>query len=571
MKPVRFSSLALVTLAVSLIAPATLDQSANANPSGDFTESVPPSKRVVMFTDSVGLGAELAMPRAFPADWQVVIDGAPAQMVNQLLDNFVRPRLVTNPDWFGDHVIIAGGYNYPYWDPARFDRDIDAMVATLTAAGVKHVYWVTLREVKPQYISGAAWRQIQPYYWYFPRVNQHLDEALERHPNLSLIDWRANADQTGLTYDAIHLNPVGSALYSSLARAEIDAAATRVADGSVTRVHVDGGAGYAAAAINVTTTGPRTAGFLTAFECGANVPTVSLHNFQRNEVVAHSGIVPLDPNGDFCIRTRAATNLVVDVTGKIANGVGFTAVTPTRWLDTRLTPGRVPVSAGETIAIDFDDVRGAVGVGGAVGAVVIVATSTEAATPGWLKTLPCGTSSETSNVNYVGTSPTPNLAVVTPDSDGQICITSSASTHLIIDLFGVFESTADVNADQQTRVFDSRIAGGQVAAGSVTRFNVADAGLAIDTAGAILNLTAVNATSPGFVTAYPCNAERPNASNLNVATTGAVSNAAIIAPDLVGEICVYTMSAMDLIVDVMGEIGAPFEGLIPVRVLDTRG
>ena len=80
------------------------------------------------------------------------------------------------------------------------------MVATLLEAGVKHVFWVTLREVKPQYISPAAWRQIQPYYWYFPTVNDHLERALARHPNLSLIDWAAVADQPGLTYDAIHLN-----------------------------------------------------------------------------------------------------------------------------------------------------------------------------------------------------------------------------------------------------------------------------------------------------------------------------------------------------------------------------
>ena len=49
--------------------------------------------------------------------------------------------------------MIGSGYNYPYWDPERFDRSIDSMIDTLTNAGVEHVYWVTLREVKPQYVS----------------------------------------------------------------------------------------------------------------------------------------------------------------------------------------------------------------------------------------------------------------------------------------------------------------------------------------------------------------------------------------------------------------------------------
>jgi hypothetical protein len=56
------------------------------------------------------------------------------------------------------------------------------------AKGARHVIWVTLREVKPQYVSASAWQQIQPYYWYFPEVNAHLRAALARHPQLTLAD-----------------------------------------------------------------------------------------------------------------------------------------------------------------------------------------------------------------------------------------------------------------------------------------------------------------------------------------------------------------------------------------------
>jgi len=129
----------------------------------DVAESVPPEQRVYLVTDSVGLGAKDYLAGAFPPDWQVVVDGKPAQFVEQLEAVYVKQRLITNPSWFGDHVVVAGGYNYPYWDPERFDRSVDSMIATLTAAGVKHIHWVTLREVKPQYMSAGAYNQIQKY------------------------------------------------------------------------------------------------------------------------------------------------------------------------------------------------------------------------------------------------------------------------------------------------------------------------------------------------------------------------------------------------------------------------
>jgi hypothetical protein len=542
-----------------------------------------------MFTDSVGLGAEYALPRAFPADWDVRVVGRPAEMVHEMEANYVRPYLASYPSWFGDHVVIAAAYNAPYWDWPRLDREIDSMVNTLTAAGVKHVYWVTLREIKPQYISGGAWRQIQPYYWYFPTVNDRLEAALERHPNLTLVDFAAHADRSGITYDAIHLNNTGAALYSSLVRKAVDGATTRVPDGSTTRVHVEGGETAAAAAVNIATTHPRTAGFLALHRCDQPAPNVSMHNYFRDQIVAHSGVVPLDDAGDFCVTTRAATNLVVDVTGRFPTDGGFRAVIPTRWLDTRTLPGREPLGALETATLDIADITAAAGITGDVGdvgAVVVVATATEATAPGWLRVATCGTESNTSNVNYLNGFPSPNMVVVEPDADGQICVTTLADTHVLVDLFGVFRPDAEAHAAEATRVFDSRIdLGAKVVAGSVTELQIVADVVADDPGdptdpddpdafaanGVVVNLTALGAEAPGFATAYPCADGRPEASTLNVVPGGVVANAAIIAPDADGLICVYALSTMHLIVDVMGRIGTSFDGMTPSRALDTRG
>ncbi|HRD99915.1 MAG TPA: hypothetical protein PLV68_01380, partial [Ilumatobacteraceae bacterium] len=85
-------------------------------------EVVDPSRRVFMLTDSVGLGVRGVLQRALP-EYQVTIDGFPALMVDQLDDRMAKPRVARNSTDIGDIAIIAAGYNYPYWDPARFDRD----------------------------------------------------------------------------------------------------------------------------------------------------------------------------------------------------------------------------------------------------------------------------------------------------------------------------------------------------------------------------------------------------------------------------------------------------------------
>ena len=112
-------------------------------------DPVPRDHRVYVVTESVGLGARTALPAAFGPGWQVTVDGTPALFVEQLESKHVRQRMATDPSVFGDIAVVAGGHNYPYWDPARFDRSVDSIVAALREAGVTRIFWVTLREVKP--------------------------------------------------------------------------------------------------------------------------------------------------------------------------------------------------------------------------------------------------------------------------------------------------------------------------------------------------------------------------------------------------------------------------------------
>ncbi len=205
------------------------------------------------------------------------------------------------------------------------------------------------------------------------------------------------------------------------------------------------------------------------------------------------------------------------------------------------------MAAGSTTLIDLDDVRSRAGVppDAKVTALALTLTAVGAQQPGFLTATPCGTTSNTSNVNYFDQSPSPNLVLVSPNEAGEVCITTLASTNIIVDLFGVFTQPthvvpSDVPSDVPTsaradRILDTRLTGGLVAPGTTVQLDVGNS------SGVALNLTAVDATAPGFLSAFPCAGGLPKTSSVNFANAVATSNAVIVSPDSDGKICVYSL------------------------------
>jgi hypothetical protein len=103
--------------------------------------------------------------------------------VPTLLDvvNSLGPRL-------GRTVLIEAGYNEP---PAEFAQHVEDSVDALLAAGVTRILWVNLREWQQQYVG----------------MNQTLDAAAARHPELTILDWeRTSHDHySWFQGDGIHL------------------------------------------------------------------------------------------------------------------------------------------------------------------------------------------------------------------------------------------------------------------------------------------------------------------------------------------------------------------------------
>lgn len=142
-----------------------------------------------------------------------------------------------------------------------------------------------------------------------------------------------------------------------------------------------------------------------------------------------------------------------------------------------------------------------------------------------------------------------------------------------------------------TRLLDTRAGTGRSTAGKVAPGIVAlDVSGPIDrrsegVTAVILNVTATNPESAGYVTVFPCGDTLATTSNLNFAAGETVANLVVV--DLVGrqpigKVCLYTSTTTDLLADLTGYYldddptiaGSPaalFKALtLPQRLLDTR-
>src|SRR5262249_12540699 len=89
---------------------------------------------------------------------------------------------------------------------------------------------------------------------------------------------------------------------------------------------------------------------------------------------------------------------------------------------------------------------------------------------------------------------------------------------------------------------------------------------------ASLNVTAVDADGPGFLTVFPCGTSVPLVSNVNYSGATPVANKVVVAVPADSRVCVFSMTSTDVVVDFDGwlEPNRPFVPLEPTRKIDTR-
>jgi uncharacterized protein YkwD len=219
--------------------------------------------------------------------------------------------------------------------------------------------------------------------------------------------------------------------------------------GSVLRVDVEGGSSPApdaavAVAVNLTGTGTTENGWVRAFPCGVAEPGVSSINPRAGRDRANSAIVPTGADGTICLTSNITTHVIIDITGWFGeqSGQRFVPVTPIRLTDTRsahpdLNGGRGArlLEPGQELRVQ---VAGSRGITADARAVTLNLVATDGPAGGWLRAVPCGGATDVSNLNFPGIAAVANGANVMLDGQGAVCVTTSAATHVLVDVTGVW-------------------------------------------------------------------------------------------------------------------------------------
>ena len=271
-------------------------------------------------------------------------------------------------------------------------------------------------------------------------------------------------------------------------------------------------------------------------------------------------------------------------------GSGYTALPPTRLLDTRTT--------GQTLAAN--SALNLMVMGGAVPpnatAVALNVTVTDTSAASYLSVYPAGASRPlVSNLNWAATETVPNLVIVPVGTNGQVTFYNDLGrADVVVDLEGYFApepsgSTAgSYVALAPARITDTRPGSGEPNSGSTLgpggtlSIQVTGKGgvPATGVAAVVLNVTVTDTTAASYLTAYPQGPNRPFASNLNWSAGATVGNRVVVSLGPTGQVTVYSqLGRTDVVVDVSGyftDASSPpssaslFYAISPIRVLDSR-
>ena len=331
----------------------------------------------------------------------------------------------------------------------------------------------------------------------------------------------------------------------------------------------------AAAVMNVTAINPSGRGYITTYPCGERPLASSLNYSAAGAVIGNELVAKLSPSGTVCVFSSTETDLTIDVVGYVPGSSGIVSLDPARVYATRAgdqTVDRQQEAVGQIREDTFVEVpivgRGGVSPAG-VDSVVMNITAVNPLRRGFVTTYPCGNRPLASSLNYdsaglvVG-----NELIAKLSPSGTVCVFSSATTDLTIDVVGFVPTTSPATSLDPARVYatrpdddtidDQQEGVGRILANGSTEVVIAGrAGVPVNGAGAVvMNITAINPSGRGYVTTYPCGA-RPLASSLNYSAAGAISGNELVAklgPS--GTVCIFTSAETDLTVDVVGFVPA---------------
>jgi hypothetical protein len=327
--------------------------------------------------------------------------------------------------------------------------------------------------------------------------------------------------------------------------------------------------GVSAVTLNVTATQQPRGGYVTVFPAGATRPLTSTVSFPANRSVANSVTMSVGFEGRVSLYASAQTHLVVDVQGFFATVSGLTGLVPARILDTRIglgvKMGQLPADGGVNLVV--------LGVGRVptegVSAVLLNVTATQEAASGSVTVFPTGTAKPSPTTSVLSFGPTQSVAtgtVAKVGTEGQISLSVSAATHLVVDVQGYFTSGADLTAVVPARVLDTaRVLGSDPglppSTGALQALGEMDLKVtgvggvpATGVAAVVLNVTAAPAERGGVLTVFPAGVPKPATSTLNFPPSMVTSNSTVVKVGAGGRVTFAGTARTHLAADVVGYV-----------------
>lgn len=469
--------------------------------------------------------------------------------------------------WDPKHVIVNVGVNDSGLCNASVSCAYASIMHLVDAIGPGHEIWW------PTIVKSQASHHIS--------FNTALRQVASERTDFHIWDWYTEYVEGGyVSGDEIHLDPAGyrrrSAVLAqaftddfSIARRTggdvplpapsrpvstyVSVPPSRLADTrSDAAMRVSGGSRWAvdlddvvaedatAVALYVAAARPSANGYLSAGPCDADT-SGSTVNFSAGVPRGAPTITALGASRTVCIFASVDTDVVVDLQGVFIAGESGARMTPLqtprRVHDTRET-GRL-----ETVVVD---------VGTSVDAVAINLGAARASAVGYLSAAPCGEVSGAANVNFAPGPAVSASAIVPVDDDGTICIFSSESVDVIVDLTAEFSATGALayQAITPTRTVDTRfgVGGWTDELGSSQTI---DFGAAPATAAAVSGTIAmIRPAGTGFLTADGCTGAATTASvNASGGSIAANSLTSVLSD---GRLCITSSTGAHVIFDTSG-------------------
>ncbi|MDO8362899.1 MAG: CAP domain-containing protein [Actinomycetota bacterium] len=236
---------------------------------------------------------------------------------------------------------------------------------------------------------------------------------------------------TPMVDTTIGLNSSGRLVAGQVLQIDVPAAGVGVPEGA------------SAVALIISGIEPTNTGYITAYQCNINRPTVSNVNPMPGTTRSNFAIVPLPATGELCLYAHSAGDITVDVLGYFTGTGTGTIVpsTPTRVTDTRdiyrpemnLGQDGSMLVAGQQYTLALAGERN---IPAGVKALSLNVTVVRPSADGSITVWQCGTQPDVSSITYDANKTVAGGMQVKLSANGEICVSASTDLHLVIDVTG---------------------------------------------------------------------------------------------------------------------------------------